>query len=193
MNKQDLIKFEEEIKDLFLDAKIKAPVHLSRGNEDTLIRIFKKIKKEDWCFSGHRSHYHALLKGIDPKWLKQEILENRSIHIYNREHNFFSSAIVGGCLPIALGVAMAIKKKGGKGHVWCFTGDMGAETGIFHECTKYARRNDLPIAFVIEDNGLSINTPTKVVWGQSKAKGQIIRYKYKRGVPHVGVGKWVTF
>jgi pyruvate dehydrogenase E1 component alpha subunit len=185
--------FEEEIKQLFLDKRIRAPVHLSRGNEDALVKIFKKIKPEDWVFSTHRSHYHALLKGIDPDWLKQEILEGRSIHIYNREHRFFSSAIVSGCLPIAVGVAMAIKRKGENRHVWCFTGDMGAETGIFHECTKYARRNDLPITFVVEDNQLSINTPTQVVWGQSKSKANIISYRYRRGVPHVGVGVWVTF
>lgn len=193
MNKQGLIKFEEEIKDLFLDAKIRAPVHLSRGNEDALIRIFRKIKKEDWCFSGHRSHYHALLKGIDPEWLRQEILENRSIHIYNREHNFFSSAIVGGCLPIAFGVAMAIKKKNEKRHVWCFIGDMGGETGAFHESTKYAARHGLPITFVIEDNGLSINSPTQEIWGTFKKRPCIIRYRYVREMPHAGVGTFVTF
>ena len=192
MNKEDLINFEEEIKGLFLDAKIRSPVHLSRGNEDDLIAIFRDIRPEDWVFSTHRSHYHALLKGISPAWLRQEILENRSIHIYNEEHNFFSSAIVGGCLPIAVGVALAFKRKGAARLVWVFVGDMAAETGAFHECTKYASRNDLPIAFVVEDNGLSINSPTQLMWGMHK-NGSIIRYRYNRGVPHVGVGKWVTF
>lgn len=193
MNKEQLIAFEEEIKQLFLDKKIRAPVHLSRGNEDALIKIFKKIKPGDWVFSTHRSHYHALLKGIDPQWLRQEILGGHSIHIYNKEHHFFSSAIVGGYLPIAVGVAMAIKRKGENRHMWVFCGDMGAETGIFHECTKYARRNDLPITFVVEDNELSINTPTQVVWGQSKSKSNVMRYRYRRGVPHVGIGVRVTF
>lgn len=193
MNKQDLINFEEEIKGLFLDTRIRAPVHLSRGNEDPLIEIFKQIRKEDWVFSTHRSHYHALLKGIDREWVRNEILAGRSIHLNNKEHNFFSSAIVGGCLPIAIGVAIAIKRKGERRHVWVFTGDMGAETGVFHECTKYARRNDLPITFVVEDNQLSINTPTKIAWGQEKSKGHIIRYRYRRDVPHVGVGRFVTF
>lgn len=192
MNKEDLINFEEEIKGLFLDAKIRSPVHLSQGNEDDLIAIFRDIRPEDWVFSTHRSHYHALLKGISPAWLRLEILENRSIHIFNKEHNFFSSAIVGGCLPIALGVALAFKRKGAARLVWVFVGDMAAETGAFHECTKYAKRNDLPIAFVVEDNGLSINSPTQLTWGMHK-NGSIIRYRYNRGVPHVGVGKWVTF
>lgn len=193
MNKEQLIAFEEEIKQPFLNKKIRAPVHLSRGNEDALIKIFKKIKPEAWVFSTHRSHYHALLKGIDPEWLRQEILDGHSIHIYNKEHHFFSSAIVGGCLPIAVGVAMAIKRKGENRLVWVFCGDMAAETGIFHECMKYTRRNDLPITFVVEDNELSINTPTQVVWGQSKSKANVIRYRYRRDVPHVGIGAWVTF
>lgn len=193
VNKQELINFEEEIKDLFLEAKIRAPVHLSRGNEKPLIEIFKQIKREDWVFSTHRSHYHALLKGIDPQWVRNEILAGRSMHINNKEHDFLSSSLVAGCLPIALGVAMAIKRKRAKRHVWVFVGDMAAETGIFHECTKYAARHTLPITFVIEDNGLSTNTPTQLVWGKGKSAPDIIRYKYKRFFPHINVGTFVEF
>lgn len=193
MDKQSLISFEEEIKGLFLEAKIRAPVHLSRGNEEPLIEIFKQINKDDWVFSTHRSHYHALLKGIDPDWLRNEILAGRSIHLNNKEHNFFTSAIVGGCLPIAVGVAMALKRKRAKRRVWVFVGDMAAETGIFHECTKYAARHNLPISFVVEDNGLSTNTPTQLVWGKGKGAPDIISYKYKRVFPHINCGQWVTF
>lgn len=193
MNREDLIKFEEEIKQLFLDGKIRAPVHLAVGSEDSLIGIFKKIKKDDWIFSTHRSHYHALLKGIDREWLKKEILEKRSIHIYNKEHKFFTSAIMGSILPIAVGVAMALKRKKVKNKVWAFVGDMAAEMGIFHECTKYAARHNLPIVFVVEDNGLSVNTPTQEMWGKSKSRPKIIRYKYKRKYPHQGCGVWVVF
>jgi len=64
MNKEELIQFEDEIKELYLNAKIRSPVHFCGGNEEQLIEIFKKVKKNDWCFSTHRSHYHALLKGI---------------------------------------------------------------------------------------------------------------------------------
>jgi len=193
MNKQDLIQFEEEIKQLFLDAKIRAPVHLSRGNEAPLIEIFKQIRKEDWVFSTHRNHYHALLKGIDRNWLRNEIMAGRSMHIINKKHRFMTSSLVGGCLPIALGVAMAIKRKRLKRHVWVFVGDMAAETGTFHECTKYAARHDLPITFVIEDNGLSTNTPTQETWGKSRGKSDIRYYRYRRVWPHINVGKWVIF
>ena len=193
MNKQALIAFEEKIKDLFLDAKIRAPVHLSRGNEDPLIEIFKNIKPADWVFSTHRNHLHALLHGIGPEWLKEEILAGRSMHIFNKEYRFASSSIVGGCLPIAVGVAMAIKRRRSKRHVWIFVGDMAAETGVFSECIKYSARNHLPVSFIVEDNGLSTNSPTQIVWGRHRGEPNIIRYRYKRFFPHINAGGWVTF
>ena len=185
--KESLISFEEEIASLFEAGQIRSPVHLSRGNEDDLIEIFKRIKPADWVFSNHRSHYHALLKGIPKEWLKAEILNNRSITINNAEYKFFSSAIVGGILPIAVGVAMTGQT------VWCFAGDMAAESGIFHECIKYANGHNLSIHFVVEDNGLSVETPTKEVWGMERWHPNVIRYRYQRGYPHQGMGDFVQF
>ena len=72
MNKAELVAFEDEIIELFNDGKILSPIHLSRGNEDDLIRIFQDVKPEDWVFGTHRSHYHALLKGVPKEWLKKE-------------------------------------------------------------------------------------------------------------------------
>src|SRR3989338_1864979 len=193
LTKEELIAFEDEIKELYENAKIKAPVHFSKGNEEQLIDIFKDVNENDWVFSTHRSHYHALLKGIDKEWLKNEIIGQRSIHLNSREHKFFTSAIVGGILPIALGTALGIKLKNSKEHVWVFVGDMAAEMGIFYECTKYARRNSLQVTFVIEDNGLSVETPTQKCWGEDDANIKIIRYKYMRFYPHHGVGRFINF
>jgi len=178
-----LIDFEEGIKTAYIGGKIHSPVHLSKGNEEQLISIFRNIHPDDWVFSTHRSHYHALLKGMGVEWLRAEILDNRSMHINSKEHKFFTSSIVGGCLPIALGVALGLKRRNAPNKVWVFIGDMGAETGVFHECVKYANGHELPIKFVVEDNGFSVNTPTKDVW----------RYSYERGFPHHGCGQWVNF
>src|ERR1700722_16852407 len=164
--KAALIKFEEEIADIFTAGKIRAPVHLSDGNEDALIEIFKKIKSDDWVFSTHRSHYHALLHGIDPGWLRDEIVRGNSISICNPKHYFYSSGIVNGSTPIALGVAMRFKRKRALQRVWVFVGDMAAEGGIFHESVKYAERNDLPITFIVEDNGISTHTATQKAWSE---------------------------
>ncbi len=197
MNKgKGLVAFTNEIKDLFDSGKIRSPVHLSFGNEEELIKIFKEVKLDDWVFSTHRSHYHALLKGIPSQWLKAEILDNHSIHINNKEHKFFSSAIVGGICPIALGVALALKRKNAQNKVWCFLGDMAAETGIAYESMKYASRNGLPIVFVIEDNHFSVNSPTQESWGLGNfsVNGDMVRYyEYQRILPHAGGGQWVAF
>ena len=181
MDRETLIAFEHEIADLIRQAKIRAPVHLCSGNEDILINIFKHVKPTDWVVSTHRSHLHALLKGIPPEWLKREILAGHSITLNNREHRFFTSAIVGGGLPIAVGLALAGET------VWCFFGDMAARTGAFHECVAYAAGHRLPVHFVIEDNGLSVCTPTQEVWGNDHA-AKIISYRYKSSWPHQGDG-----
>ena len=69
---------------------------------------------------------------------------------------FFVSGILGGQVPIALGVAMALKRKGSKNKVGCFMGDMGSSLGLTHECVKYAQGFDLPIRFIVEDNGSDV-------------------------------------
>ena len=194
INKKDLINFELDIKKIYEAGKIKAPIHLSGNNEDSLISIFKKIKKNDWVFSTWRNHYHALLKGIPIDWLKKEIIAGRSMGINNIKYKFYSSAIVAGTIPIALGVAKALKLKKKNQKVWVFIGDMTFETGIFHECYKYAKNHKLPLRFVVEDNNLSTNTPTNKVWvKKSKIPKDVIYYKYKRKFPHHGTGGWVLF
>ena len=71
---------------------------------------------------------------------------------------------------------------------------MTFETGIFHECYKYAKNYRLPLKFVIEDNNLSTNTPTDKVWRKkSKIPKDIFYYKYKRKYPHHGTGGWILF
>lgn len=194
INKKDLINFELDIKKIYEAGKIKAPIHLSGNNEDSLINIFKKIKKNDWVFSTWRNHYHALLKGIPVDWLKEEIIAGRSMGINNIKYKFYSSAIVAGTIPIALGVAKALKLKKKNQKVWVFIGDMTFETGMFHECYKYAKNHKLPLKFVVEDNNLSTNTPTNKVWvKKSKIPKDVIYYKYKRKYPHHGTGGWVLF
>jgi TPP-dependent pyruvate/acetoin dehydrogenase alpha subunit len=194
MKKEDLLKFEEKIKKIYESGKIKAPIHLSGNNEEVLIKIFKRIKKNDWVLSTWRNHYHALLKGIPEKWLEKEIVGGRSMGINNLKCKFYSSAIVGGIIPIALGIAKALKLKKSKNKVWAFIGDMTFETGGFHECYKYAKNYRLPLKFVVEDNNLSTNTPTDKAWlKKSDIPRDVIYYKYKRKYPHHGTGGWVLF
>ena len=194
-DKSGLIQFERKMADHWEAGKVRGPTHLSGGNEEELIEIFKYIKKTDWVFSTWRSHYHALLKGVPSEWLEEEILAGRSITIVNQEEKFYSSAIVGAIIPIATGVALANKRDGNDDKVWCFIGDMAFETGGFYEMHKYAQRYDLPIRFVVEDNGVSTNTPTEETWNGIKREvpSDVIWYNYKKEWPHYGTGKWVIF
>ena len=197
--KKKLIKFEEEIANLFNKAKIRSPVHLYYGNELKLIEIFKKIKNQDWVFCSWRSHYQCLLKGVPPKVLKKEIISGKSISLCFPKYNIYSSAIVGGVIPIALGVALALKKNNNKSKVYCFVGDMTSETGIMHESLKYAINFNLPIKFIIEDNNLSVCTDTRKTWNikkltnENKNKKFVLYYKYKSKYPHAGAGKRIQF
>ncbi len=192
MTVEELIAFEKDIADLFIEKQIRSPIHLSSDNEQVLIDLFKNIRENDWVLSSHRNHYHALLKGIPENEVRNKILHNNSMHICSKQHRFISSSIVGGCLPIAVGLAIGIKRDGLDDKVWVFVGDMASEMGVFHECTKYASRQELPITFIIEDNELSVDTDTQVCWGTGSTDN-IIRYKYIRKFPHVGCGAFVTF
>jgi pyruvate dehydrogenase E1 component alpha subunit len=191
---ESMIEFENSIVSLWENAKIRGPVHLSNGNESPLIEIFKRIETTDWVFSTWRSHYHALLKGLDPEWITDEILRGKSISICNIDERFYSSAIVGGTLPIALGIAEQIKRTGGLDKVWCFIGDMSFESGQFYEIHKYARNFELPLFFVVEDNSVSTYTPTDATWnGKRSIPDDVIHYEYKSKYPHYGTGKWIAF
>jgi pyruvate dehydrogenase E1 component alpha subunit len=198
MDKEQLIAFETDIADCFNNAMIKAPVHLYDGNEEQMIDIFKNVKKEDWVFCTWRSHYQCLLKGVPQEQVKQDILDGKSITLCYPEYNIYSSAIVTGNIPIATGTALDIKRKGGTNHVWCFVGDMTSETGTFFENWKYAINHDLPITFVIENNGKSVCTETNKVWNTnelffSKETRKIIYYEYQTKYPHAGAGKRIQF
>ena len=191
MNKEELIRFEDEIADLFENGEIKFPIHLAGTNEDKLIEIFDEHYNEgDWILSTWRNHYHWLLSGRCPDALRTQIKNHGSMHIYGDK--FFTSAIVGGIAPIAVGIALALQRQKSTNKVLCFLGDMGASTGIARESITYAEGHDLPVLFIIEDNGLSVATDTKEVWG-TKNKSKTIKYEYERFYPHSGIGKFILF
>lgn len=192
MDTKALVAFEQDIKSHWEKGEIHGPVHFVGGNEDHLIRLFQEIAPQDWVFTNHRSHYHALLKGVPSSLVKQKILDGKSIHLNFHDYRVCSSAIVAGNAPIAVGVALASQLSEQQTNVWCFVGDMAAETGIFYECVKFANLNDLPIHFIVEDNGFSVQTPAKEVCGPFY-QTKVIRYSYERAFPHQGTGTWVAF
>ena len=232
ITKDDLIAFEKEVAHRYEAGEIHAPIHLGSGNEDQLLEIFKSVSPDDWKLCTWRNHLHALLSGISPDELMRQILAGKSMSINSVEHRFYSSAIAGGILPVAVGLGMAIKRKddreltyhewgkeqppkdwseclyiyregkamwqekGNLRHIWCFIGDMTARMGVFHESVIYSRNFDLPVTFVIEDNGKSVLTDSKATWGETAnnrpaiwAWGNVERYEYQLSWPHHGTGK----
>jgi pyruvate dehydrogenase E1 component alpha subunit len=195
---QELIDFETKVAEIFNTGVIKSPVHLYDGNEEQIINVFENISDDDWIFCTWRSHYQCLLKGVPQETLMQDILDGKSITLCYPEYRIYSSAIVTGSIPIATGVAMDIKRKNLKNHVWCFVGDMASETGTFFENYKYAVNHDLPITFVVEDNNKSVCTDTRKVWNTveltfNENKEKIIHYSYQSCYPHAGAGKRIQF
>jgi pyruvate dehydrogenase E1 component alpha subunit len=191
--------FEKKVADLFNSGKIRAPVHLSDGTENNLIEIFKDVKDQDWVLCSWRSHYQCLLKGVPPEKVMGEIVNGKSISLGFPEFKIISSAIVGGNIPIALGVALSEKINKSSNHVWCFMGDMTSETGIAQTSIRYAEKHDLPVTFIVEDNDLSVQTKTRKVWQtktlriEENMSNKVIHFKYKSRYPHAGAGQRILF
>lgn len=196
-SESSLVAFERRIADEFNSAKIRAPIHLHGGNESQLIKIFSNIAKQDWIFSSWRSHYHCLLKGVREDVLFHDIVQGKSISLLYPEYKIYTSAIVGGIIPIALGTAKALQLNNSDEHVYLFMGEMTSETGAASEAHRYAVNFDLPITFIIEDNGKSVCTNTSEAWGSSSLslidKPKVLYYSYDLPWPHAGAGTRVQF
>ena len=199
MTKDELIAFEDEVAARFNTGKIRAPVHLYWGNEESIIKVFEKVRPQDWIYCSWRSHYQCLLKGVPPDEVMAEIMAGRSISLCFPQQRIYSSAIVGGVLPVAVGTAMSIQRSGEDAKVYCFMGEMTAEAGIAHESVKYSRNHKLPIHFVVEDNAKSVMTDTREAWNQEHLSFEgvnddyITYYRYETKYPHAGAGVRVQF
>lgn len=196
--------FSNLVADAFKQGLINAPIHLCGGNEEKLIEIFKNIKKDDYVISTYRNSYHYLLKGGLTTKLFDEICgkstgccggHGRSMHIFNKDLKFYSSAIIGATCAVAAGVALGIKLNGGDNKVWCFVGDGATDSGWFYEAVRYGFCQDLPLTYVVEDNDLAVETDVPSRWGTRTVVAMppnVIYYQYKRQWPHVGIGERVS-
>lgn len=214
---RSLREFERVVAAEFNASQIRAPVHLAAGNEVLLIDYFNAHfdPTGDWVASQWRSHYHALLAGIPPDAVLGSIRVGRSITLTFPSHRLITSAIVGGILPIALGIALGIRRRYDASvlaippdqrpriaRVHAFVGDMTAMTGAYHEVREYAYGHNLPLNLIVEDNGRSVGTPTLAAWGDPDAIPETdyaavgpreYRHVHESSWPHAGAGAWVRF
>ena len=149
-------------------ADIFVPVHLSLGQESVAADLWENVRPEDWLFSTHRNHHHYFAKGGDEQKLWDEIMGlpsglNQgfagSQGISDASINFHASAIVGGLVGVAAGTAYALKADGSSAIAICCTGDGGTEAGVFWETANWAALNRLPLAIIVENNGMSVDSP----------------------------------
>lgn len=193
MTPAELIETENRVKDLWEAGELPCLIHLCGGNEEFLCRYYNEsVRDEDWVFCSHRTHYHALLYGIEPDDLIQRIRNGKSMFVYS--DRFVCSAIVGGVLSIACGKALSAQLRGTGEHVHVFCGDGATDQGAFWEAIRFAEGRDLPITFIVEDNWGQCGVSYRERWGtrrrclpQDLAHYSNVRYySYHPTYPHAG-------
>jgi len=164
-------RFEETAAELYKRGEIPGIGHPYVGQEAVAVGVCTALKRtvsRGYVFSTHRGHGHSLVMGVDPRYLMAELLGKKtgicrgiggSMHASEPDVGLiFTSAIVGGNIPIAVGVALAIKMKKEDGVVVSFFGDGATNTGAFHEALNLAAVWRLPVVFVCENNFYAIST-----------------------------------
>ncbi|MCV7223507.1 thiamine pyrophosphate-dependent dehydrogenase E1 component subunit alpha [Mycolicibacterium elephantis] len=151
--------------------QIPGEMHLSTGQEPVPAGFCAHLRREDAITGPHRPHGWALAKGVDIDKMTAEIFgrvdglgkgRGGHMHLFDQETHFSCSGIIAEGLPTALGIAMVFKREGAGRVALAATGDGAANQGAFHESLNLAALWNLPVVFVIEDNG----------WGVSVAKKQ---------------------
>jgi TPP-dependent pyruvate/acetoin dehydrogenase alpha subunit len=159
---------EERIQKLYPEGDMRCPVHLSLGQELIAAAVCAALMPDDYVMSAHRSHAHYLARGGSLRAFFAELYgketgcsrgKGGSMHLIDLKVNFLGcTPIVGAAIPIAVGVAFGLKLQNKPGRVVVFFGDAALETGAFHEAVNFSSLHELPVLFVCEDNGLSVNT-----------------------------------
>jgi len=161
-------RFEEASSRLYMQGKIRGFLHLYIGQEAVAVGAIPALNADDYVISHYRDHGHALARGMDPNVVMAELFgkatgssggKGGSMHLFDSTRNFMGGyAIVGGQLPIAVGLALAIKYRKESRVVLCFFGDGAVNEGEFHESLNLASLWKLPVVFFLENNLYGMGT-----------------------------------
>jgi pyruvate dehydrogenase E1 component alpha subunit len=161
-------RFEEKAAELYSAAKIRGFLHLYIGEEAVGVGAMRGLGPDDAVVATYRDHGHALARGIDPGRLMAEMYgkangcsrgRGGSMHFFDAERRFYGGyAIVGGGLPIAVGLALADKLAGRERVTACFFGEGAVAEGEFHESLNLAAIWRLPVLFLCENNEYAMGT-----------------------------------
>ena len=160
---------EEKVVELYKAGFIPGLAHPYMGQEAIAAGICAVLDKEDLIVSNHRGHGHSVAKGVPEEAILSELMGKDagmclglggSMHSTDLEAGVvFSTAIVGGGIPLAVGVALALKMDKKPNCVVCFFGDGATNTGAFHEGVNLAAVWKLPVVFVCENNQYAVSVP----------------------------------
>ncbi|GAA3932366.1 pyruvate dehydrogenase (acetyl-transferring) E1 component subunit alpha [Actinomadura viridis] len=161
-------RFEERCVELYSAAKIRGFLHLYIGEEAVAAGTLRALTAEDAVVSTYREHGHALARGVPAEAIMAEMYgratgcsggRGGSMHLFDAARRFYGGhAIVGGGLPVAVGLALADRMRGLDRVTACVFGDGAMAEGAFHECVNLAALWRLPVLFVCENNRYAMGT-----------------------------------
>jgi TPP-dependent pyruvate/acetoin dehydrogenase alpha subunit len=168
-------EFEEFAYRAYEAGDVTGTVHASIGQEAVAAGVISALRREDGVFTHHRGHGHALAKGVDATRLFAELLgrgggvsggKGGSMHATDAGVGFLGSyALVGGSIPLAVGAALAARRRGLDTVIVAIFGDGAANQGILYESMNLAAIWALPVIFVCENNGYAISVPHHYAMG----------------------------
>jgi pyruvate dehydrogenase E1 component alpha subunit len=178
-------RFEEEAGRQYQRGKAGGFLHLAIGEEATIVGTTSVMRPDDYLIGTYRTHGHAIARGTDPKRVMAELFGREdgtsrgrggSMHIFDKEKRFMGGyGIVGGNLPIALGLALASDYRDEDTVTVCMFGDGASNTGNFGETMNLAALWKLPVVFILENNlygmGTSVERHSAVTDFSKKAEG----------------------
>jgi len=161
-------RFEERSLRAYQGKKIGGFLHLYIGQEAVAVGCCSLMGEHDHVITAYRDHGHAIAVGMDTKPLMAELYgkvtgcskgKGGSMHYFDPSNNFWGGhGIVGGQIPLGVGLAYGVKYQGHKGSAMAFMGDGAVNQGAVHEAMNLAALWDLPCVFVIENNRYSMGT-----------------------------------
>ncbi|HLH25207.1 MAG TPA: pyruvate dehydrogenase (acetyl-transferring) E1 component subunit alpha [Chloroflexota bacterium] len=162
-------RFEQRAGEMYTRAKIGGYCHLNLGEEATIVGLMAALEPRDYLLTNYREHGYALARGIEPGRVMAELFGKEtgtsrgrggSMHIFDAKARLLGGyAIVGGQLPIAVGVGLAIDYRDGHEVVMVQMGDATTNIGAFHESLNLAQLWHLPVVFAIVNNQYGMGTP----------------------------------
>ena len=180
-------RFEEKCAEVYTQEKIRGFLHLYIGEEAIAVGLAQALAPQDALVATYREHGHALVRGISADAIMAEMYGKRegcsggrggSMHLFDAATRFYGgNAIVGGGLPIAVGLALADKMQGRQNVTACIFGEGAAAEGEFHESLNLAALWQLPVLFVCENNLYAMGTALAISESETDISRKAASYR----------------